>query len=333
MAIEFPCDGCGRFLRVGVESEGQQVRCPGCGTVSIAAQMANAGEPLDEEEIPVAEEAEEEPFQARLANIDRAIADINRRSGPRSRRSDAAMVKDGPCPNCRKPMKAGDVLCIECGFDLRKGKTRAVKVKQFERNWLGGLPIWGMALIGSGILSEFALIGLVLLASHGLIVLVLAPVAFLCGLPVLALTGWFTVLHLSRDQQGTLWLRLRKHFAFIPYAFEDLAIKDFKAVVIGYRGGMDWRKRSIAALVILPHVILMPVILVILFRALFRIVLVQHHSEANSGVDGGLFGETYWLSLRDKRRREVLIYYGGNHGIMQDIVDALSDAGGLEIVR
>ncbi len=208
-----------------------------------------------------------------------------------------------------------------------------MKVRQFEPRLDRGLSHLGHGLIGSGMLTEFLFIVLVLLASQGLIALVLASVVLLYGLPVLAFTGWFNVLHLSRDEQGTLWLRLRRHFAFIPYAFEDLAIKDFKAVVIGYRGGMDWRKRSIAALVLLPHLIMMPVILAILFRPLFRILLIYKHSDANSDVHGGLFGETYWLSLRDKRRREVLIYYGGNHGIMQDIVDTLSDAGGLEIVR
>jgi hypothetical protein len=347
MAIEFPCDGCRRLLRAGVEAEGQKVRCPGCRTVCIvpplaANQMQDAKGFLVDEDVPVGEveeevpevgEVEEEPFSARLAHIDRAIDDINLARRPRRSRSAAALVKDGPCPNCRKPMKAGDVLCIECGFDLRKGKIRGLKLKRFQRDWIGGFPIWAMILITTVVLTESGMLAFILLQASVVVALVLAPIVLLLGMLVVAVTGWFNVLHLSRDRQGTLWLSLRRHFAFIPYAFEDVAVKKYKAVVIGHRPGMDVRRAVVFIILILPHLLLLLLLLIASIRFIPRGYFFWRRYDTDSSGSSSIFGDTYWVALRDLRRREVRIYYGGNGDLMRDLVDALADAGDLEIVR
>ncbi len=347
MAIEFPCAGCSRLLHAGLEKEGQQIRCPHCNTVTLApvarSELLHAedtGENIQiaEENVQIAEK-EQSSFAVQQAQIQQAIEVIDRgRGSRRGRRSDAALVEDGPCSNCRKPMKAGDVLCLECGFDRRKGRIRGLKVKRFNRDWLGGLPIWVMVLTSAVLLLEQGGVVLFLLPMAGSTPLLVAPFVLVAALSALALVGWFTVLHLSRDREGILWLRVRRHLCFIPYAYEALAIEDFDVVVIGHREGVDLRTGATTLILALPFLILAPFLLIlvpILPRLVFRVLFF--------GWDGVLWLfardyrgrnlDTYWVTLRDIRHREVRLYYGGNERLMRDIVETLADAGDLEIVR
>jgi hypothetical protein len=320
MTFEFPCDGCRRFLRVSFDKEGQQVRCPGCGTVSVAAQVAHTAE--EEEEIVMADEAEES-FPARLSQIDRSIDQIDRRWSPAARKA------DGPCPNCRKLMKTGAVLCIECGFDLRKGRIRGIKIKRFERDWLAGYPIWVMALTAAVLLSELTMATFILLAKTGVVAMVIAPGLLVLTFPILALLGWFNVLHLRRDRQGTAWLRVRRHMCFLPYSSEDLPLSEFKAVLIGYRNGVDFRTGGLYFFLVLPHLLACPILLILVLRLM---ISRRYYVRASGGDPGGISG-TYWVCLRDIRRQEIRVYYGGNERLTRDIAETLSEAGDLEIVR
>jgi LSD1 subclass zinc finger protein len=312
MGIEFPCAGCSRLLHASLEKEGQQIRCPHCDTVTLAPVASSELLHVEEleENVQIAEESiqiaekERSSFAVQQTQIQQAIEVIDRgRGSHRGRRSDAALVEDGPCSNCRKPMKAGVMVLTSAVLLLEQG----------------GVVLFLLPMAGST-------------------PLLVAPFVLVAALSALALVGWFTVLHLSRDREGILWLRVRRHLCFIPYAYEALAIEDFDVVVIGHREGVDLRTGATTLILALPFLILAPFLLIlvpILPSLVFRVLFF--------GWDGVLWLfardyrgrnlDTYWVTLRDIRHREVRVYYGGNERLMRDIAETLADAGDLEIVR
>jgi hypothetical protein len=122
MAIRVSCQ-CGKQLSVKDEYAGKRVKCPGCGgPLLIPETQAQASSPSGATRGPD------------------GITDLLDDAGLR-----AGVVR---CPGCGAEMSEQAVLCVMCGFDLRRGhriKARVGSAVEFDDEDLGDLPVHGVA--------------------------------------------------------------------------------------------------------------------------------------------------------------------------------------------
>ncbi len=114
MTIQVTCQ-CGKQLSAKDEFAGKRVKCPGCGGPLVIPQPQPAG------------------------TAD-GISDLLDDAGMR-----AGITR---CPGCGAELGEESVLCVMCGFDLRRGhriKTRVGAAVEFDDEDLGDLPVHGVA--------------------------------------------------------------------------------------------------------------------------------------------------------------------------------------------
>ncbi len=113
MPIRVSCQ-CGQQLSAKEEYAGKRVKCPGCGGPLLIPQPP-----------------------------------ANAEQGGMSDLLDAAGVRAGVnrCPGCGAEMTDAAVLCVMCGFDLRRGhriKARVGSAAEMDDEELGDLPVHGV---------------------------------------------------------------------------------------------------------------------------------------------------------------------------------------------
>ncbi len=290
MAIEFSCPNCGRTLRAEERHEGKQTRCPACGS-GAAIPAAAAVIPMIEDAIQ-----EEPPRGRRAVRVDRA-ADPN------------------ACPVCGAALDPKAVLCIECGFDRRTGRTRTTKVRRFDRNWNTGQAMPGR-IIGMFISAVTISLFFIFL----IVKLELNPVFF--GLGFLAVVvgslvnlGTFSFLRLVRTKKGHLDLTQDSYIAFIPIGRATVDLEDCAELRLDATVGTD----SVPG-----------------FTGLTTLSVV---------MCGGFLPGALWyayrsnevhmkLTLVGKRDRDTLtLYRGTDEELMRDIVSTLQEAAHLPLKR
>lgn len=114
MSIRVKCQ-CGKQLAVKDEYAGKRVKCPGCGGAVVIPQAQ-----------PAAKDDED--------GISGLLDDVGMRAGV------------ARCPGCGAEMSENAVLCVMCGFDLRRGhrvKTRVGEATEMDDEDLGDLPAHG----------------------------------------------------------------------------------------------------------------------------------------------------------------------------------------------
>ena len=100
MPIVVQCGACKKQFQAGEHLAGKKVKCPGCQAPLV---------------IPGGQATPQQPAPAN------SIADLFDDEVPVHHAAyGEAEVK---CPNCQVPVKPDAVLCIECGYDFRKGKV------------------------------------------------------------------------------------------------------------------------------------------------------------------------------------------------------------------
>ena len=158
MPIDFACSECGKKYRVKDELAGKTAKCSQCnGRIQIpaaAAQPNAAARPASPGSAP-AKPAPPKPAAPQPA---RAAAPAAARPAPAAKPKDelsswfdselpaapiaaatapsklvaGAKSPGGPtrsniCPSCRVPLATGAVVCVACGYDVRKGEKLATK--------------------------------------------------------------------------------------------------------------------------------------------------------------------------------------------------------------
>jgi len=106
VAITIRCQ-CGKSLVVKEELVGKRARCPHCKEILTIPDLKAGAEPKAQEHETYAMAA------APPSTTPKAPAAAN----------PGALA--GACPSCAHALSAGAVLCINCGFDLRRGKRVA----------------------------------------------------------------------------------------------------------------------------------------------------------------------------------------------------------------
>jgi hypothetical protein len=297
---EVACADCGRLVRVRSGDAPGAPLCSRCAALRPAPRSS-----FDRrDDLPL---AEEEPARASPTDI------------VKERRGQA----HGGCPECGGHMRPGDVLCVECGYDVRLGRQRGTRVRRFRRSWETGQPlaIRLLLLLGGGVFLLLALAGALLTGGTlAAVVFVMLLSGFFLSLVVF---GWSATVVLERDRDGRLTVSRSLRLLFVPVNSGRRDLSRYQAVVIdaGVYRGPDESPLGQIGLVALG-LLFFPV----------GIILVRYYLVTTGGGDTATVHCRVWL--RGKRARDDLtLYRGWSEDTMRELVEAFSEVGGLEIKR
>lgn len=214
---------CGKKLKAPAESAGKRARCPACGAIlrliatqprpvtmatatatsRAATAVVNRAKPAAAPKALVAPQPlPKETPSDEFAGDDGlgALYELNEQANT------AAVAPDGArCPSCSSAMNADAVLCTDCGYDTRLGKTRTTDkapVLSYSTPKPKGkkVPVDRMAPQGSFV------VGLVLASVFGVVCSILwIVVMFLTGFEIgilATVVGWTVGLGMQIGQKG-----------------------------------------------------------------------------------------------------------------------------------
>lgn len=203
--MRFPCRRCRRLVR-------RQGECPDCdGFVPSQIEQASA-EPVwwpsvDE---PGEKDGDDDPSPYGVEG-----------------------AEDVKCPKCCFMLPPGSVLCVRCGFDLKRRKKIARTFQPMERVWettasfqtrrtaFGVCEAAALAVGLTGVLWGGADLGVFI----GAFLLLSAMLAFLFGT--------FDRIHLTRDTRGRVQLTKTWRVAFFALAPQSIDVRSYEGIVSG----------------------------------------------------------------------------------------------------
>lgn len=272
-----PCRRCGRLVR-------RQRECPDCDAAAL---------PTTEQEEPVWWPSVDEP-------------------DPKDDEDDPSPyavegAEDVPCPKCCFLLPPGSVLCVRCGFHLKKRKKIARAYQPMERVWETNasysvrLTLFGnceAAALALGLIGVFwggADLGVFLSAYLGLT----AMLAFLFGT--------FDRIHLTRDTRGRVRLTKTWRVAFFARPPREIDVRGYEGIVSGQHRDVSaweyWIFFFLLFFAVVPGIIWW-------YLAIYKV--------------------TFHVSLsRDHGFPSYIVYSGWSEMQMKEIAYALRDAGGL----
>jgi hypothetical protein len=280
-----PCRRCGRMVR-------RQGECPSC----------------DGEPAPAAGEQASRGRQPPEPALSLSLDDPPT-GGWNPEDDEPYLVEGGEerhCPRCRKAMKAGDVVCVSCGFHRGRRKKLVKEYQPLMRQWETNYPfhkrftlfvtLHGLALV-LGVIGTLA-------AGEGQAGYLAAWV--FGGMMMAFLLGTYERIDMTRDRRGRVELAQTWRLCFVPLRTTPVPVRGHAGVVTGRSadaGFWEW----FVLLCLLPG--LLPAIIwwyVTIHRVRFHVALSRDHGYPATRV-----------------------YRGWDEGQMNDIAQTLSDASGL----
>jgi hypothetical protein len=273
-----PCRRCGKKIR-------RQRECPNCdGPVEEREEPAGVGSlELDDPPRPIdADEVDDSPY---------AFSD-----------------KELPtCPQCRKDMPRGAVLCAACGFDTRTRRKVEREYVPVERTWDADMSLQTRVTIAA--------------AAEGLYLVTAAVAALIAGLEPWGLVctwvmftamlcfvlGTYDRITLTRTRKGRTKVTKQWRAFFVPLAPVTTDVHGFEGVTTGTwhdAGFLEW----LVCINLLPLGLIPAVIY--WYNAIYK-----PHFHVALALDHG--------------HSEVYVYRGRSEEQMNDIADALANASGL----
>jgi hypothetical protein len=213
VARRFPCRRCRRLIR-------RQGECPDCdGFLPSPTEQGNA-EPVwwPSVDVPADKDEEEDPSPYAVEG-----------------------AEDVKCPKCYFLLPPGSVLCVRCGFHLKKRKKVARTYQPIDR-------VWETTASYSARLTAFCICEAVALVL-GLVGIFRAGIdrgaflgAFLLLSAMLAfLLGTFDRIHLTRDARGRVQLTKTWRVAFFALSPQTIDVRNYEGIVTGqYRDVSAW---------------------------------------------------------------------------------------------
>ncbi len=138
---------CGKRLKAPASAAGRKAKCPACGKVML---LSAPPPPEPEPEVDQFEISNEPSFDD-FSHLDE-LAAKEQQAAVEAEANDAS----ARCPNCSRVLEPGAALCVNCGYDVRKGKvlTTATKVKKPSK--VGGLLGLGKKPDGKAVKDKLA---------------------------------------------------------------------------------------------------------------------------------------------------------------------------------
>lgn len=151
----FICPHCNKRFQWTTRIADRKAQCPSCSKririPTVPGRVAEAIDPLPETHKPQPQ-PDEDTYDLDLTGIDESVAE------PPPTPAQQAAAQTGRCPACNQSINPGAVICIKCGYNLRKGKRLQTTVAEGADVQTGALPasIAGSTLAavgGSGAVS------------------------------------------------------------------------------------------------------------------------------------------------------------------------------------
>lgn len=143
MAIDFSCSGCGQAYRVAEAFAGKSTKCKKCGTAIVVPKPPEPEPELSD----MSSLLDEDGYQPQ-----RPLKPVAAADGPK-------------CPACQATLKAGAVVCVNCGYDLLNRRSLApkqAKKKKKKASLLSGE--FGGLLRGTALSAVGAVLGAIMWA-------------------------------------------------------------------------------------------------------------------------------------------------------------------------
>ncbi len=143
----FTCPHCRKRFQWTTKIADRKAQCPSCHKririPTVPGRVAEAVDPLPEQPKPEAKD-ESNTYELDLTGIDETIVE------PPPTPAQQAAAQTGRCPACNQSIKPGAVICIKCGYNLKKGKRMQTAVTDPDAPVdTSNLPGGGMPGIGS----------------------------------------------------------------------------------------------------------------------------------------------------------------------------------------
>jgi hypothetical protein len=138
-----------------------------------------------------------------------------------------------PCPKCYLRLPPGSVLCVRCGYHLKKRKKIAKNYQPIDRVWETNSSLQ-KRLLTFGIISTAVFVsGLIGVLHEGI-----KPGAFVFSYLVITimtafLFGTFDRIHLTRDARGRVELTKTWRICFFAAKPQRVDVRSYEAIVSG----------------------------------------------------------------------------------------------------
>jgi len=275
----FPCRRCGRLVR-------RQGECPDCNADTM---------PADAKEDPVWWPTVDEPPDAKSEDEEDATP------------YGVEGADDVQCPKCCFMLPPGSVLCVRCGFHLKKRKKIAKTYQPIERLWETNASYQTRLMVFWICEAAFAGLGLAGVIWGGA-TLGMFIGSFLGLTMMLAfLFGTFDRIHLTRDTRGRVQLAKTWRVAFFARPPRTIDVRGYESIVSGrHRDVSTWEYW---------------IFFLLLFFALVPGIIWWYLA---------IYKITFHVSLsRDHGFPSYILYSGWSEPQMKEIAYALRDASGL----
>ena len=270
--MRFPCRRCGTLVR-------RQGECPSCHPEKFPAPAFPINLSLDE---PDEEEEDGSPYEVEGAD-------------------------EVKCPKCTKMLPPGSVLCVRCGFHLKKRKKVLKTYQPMDRVWETNysLPTRIVLFVVSQVLSGA-------LGLTGVLVADADPWVFACSSLLFAvmmafLLGTFDRIRLTRDTRGRAELIKTWRIAFFALQPQRTVVRGFEGILSGRNQDSSFWEWLIFLFLFISGIV--PALLwwyYVIHKDRFHVALARDHGYP-----------------------EVLVYKGWSEMQMKEIAFTLRDASGL----
>ncbi|MEZ6193455.1 MAG: hypothetical protein R3C45_19465 [Phycisphaerales bacterium] len=123
----FICPHCNKRFQWTTRIADRKAQCPSCSKririPTVPGRVAEAIDPLPENHKPQPQ-PQEDTYDLDLTGLDETVAE------PPPTPAQQAAAQTGRCPACNQSINPGAVICIKCGYNLRKGKRMQTTVAE-----------------------------------------------------------------------------------------------------------------------------------------------------------------------------------------------------------
>ena len=148
----FTCPHCRKRFQWSTKIADRKAQCPSCSKririPMVPGRIADAIDPLPKTHVEQPQ-AESDTYDLDLTGVDESVVE------PPPSAAQQAAAQTGRCPACNQSINPGAVICVKCGYNLKKGKRMQTAVADGDAPAPGpGKGIAGLSTAMPGIASS-----------------------------------------------------------------------------------------------------------------------------------------------------------------------------------